>query len=148
MPRASSAGLTRLGFRVRRRGPHKAIGLYAHLTWHTWRRQLAITRKDVAHVIDAVHDAAARCRVRVHSIGVLADHVHLVLSFAPDTTLSSFIREAKSSSALRINATRSAGQKFRWCRGYYANTLSWNHVAPARSYVGSQFVRHPNLHPC
>lgn len=97
--------------------------------------------------MDAVRDAAARCRVVVHSIGVLADHVHVVLSFAPDTTLSSFIRESKSSSSLRINATRPRGQQFRWCRGYYANTLSWSHVAAARAYVGSQFARHPDLHP-
>lgn len=132
---------------MRRRGPHKAIGLYAHITWHTWRREPVITRRDVGDVIDAVRDAAVRCRVQVHSIGVLADHVHVVVSFAPNTTLSSFIRESKSSSALRINAARQLRNKFRWCRGYYANTLSWSHVAAARNYVGSQFRRHPDLHP-
>jgi REP element-mobilizing transposase RayT len=84
--------------------------------------------------------------VRVHSLGVLADHVHLVVSFAPDTMLSSFIREVKSSSSLRINQRR-AGADFRWCRGYYANTLSWSHVAAARTYVGDQFRRHPHLIP-
>jgi REP element-mobilizing transposase RayT len=95
----------------------------------------------------AVRDAAVRCRVRVQSVGVLADHVHVVVSFSADTTLSSFIRESKSSSALRINRGREHGQEFRWCRGYYANTLSWSHVAAARTYVGSQFHRHPELVP-
>ena len=132
---------------MRARGPHKAIGLYAHLTWHTWRRQQDITKGDVSQITEAVREAAVRCRVRVHSLGVLADHVHLVVSFSPDTTLSSFIRESNSSSSLRINRTRSPGRKFQWCRGYYANTLSWSHVAAARNYVGSQFRRHPNLHP-
>ncbi len=132
---------------MRRRGPHKAIGLYAHLTWHTWRRQPTLARRDIPHVIDAGHEAAVRCRVRVHSIGLLADHVHVVVSFSPDTTLSSFIREAKSSSTLRINRARDRGDEFRWCRGYYANTLSWSHVAAARNYVGSQLRRHPDLHP-
>ena len=132
---------------MRRRGPHKAIGLYAHLTWHTWRRQPTLTRTDLPHVIDAVHDAALRCRVRVQSIGLLADHVHVVVSFAPDTTLSSFIREAKSSSALRINRSRQRGDDFRWCRGFYANSLSWSHVKAARTYVGAQLQRHPDLAP-
>lgn len=132
---------------MRARGPHKAIGLYAHLTWHTWRRQPTLTRGDVPHVIEAVHDAAVRCRVRVQSIGLLADHVHVVVSFAADTTLSSFIREAKSSSTLRINRSRPRGKDFRWCRGYYANTLSWSHVKAARTYVGTQLQRHPDLAP-
>jgi REP element-mobilizing transposase RayT len=132
---------------MRKRGPHKAIGLYAHITWHTWRRQRTVRRVDVEHVVAAVQDAAARCRVRVHSVGVLADHVHVVVSFAADTTLSSFIRESKSSSALRINRGRTPGNEFRWCRGYYANTLSRSHVAAARTYVGGQFQRHPELVP-
>ena len=126
---------------------HKAIGLYAHLTWHTWRRQKDITQQDVARIADAVRDAGERCRVRIHSLGVLADHVHLVVSFSPDTTLTSFIRESKSSSSLRINSTRTPARRFQWCRGYYANTLSRSHVAAARNYVGSQLRRHPDLHP-
>ena len=132
---------------MRKRGPHKAIGLYAHITWHTWRRQRSVTRADVKRIVTAVRNAAARCRVRVHSLGVLTDHMHLVVSFSPDTTLSSFIREAKSSSALHINRERGPGQEFRWCRGYYANTLSRSHVAAARTYVGTQFCRHPDLIP-
>ena len=132
---------------MRKRGPHKAIGLYAHITWHTWNRQQSVRRRDVEHVVAAVQDAAARCRVRVQSLGVLSDHVHMVVSFSPDTTLTSFIRESKSSSALRINRERSPGQEFRWCRGYYANTLSRSHVAAARTYVGMQFHRHPELVP-
>lgn len=132
---------------MRRRGPHKAIGLYAHITWHTWRRRPAVRKSDVDHIVAAARDAATRCRVRVHALGILADHVHVVLSFAPDTTLSSFIREAKSSSTLRINASRGPAERFRWCRGYYANTLSRSHVAAARTYVGSQFKRHPDLVP-
>lgn len=132
---------------MRRRGPHKAIGLYAHITWHTWRRLRSVGRADAEQVLAAVQDAAARCRVRVHSAGVLSNHVHLVVSFSPDTTLSSFIRGCKSSSSLRINHRRTRGHQFRWCRGYYANTLSWSHVAAARTYVGTQFHRHPDLIP-
>jgi len=85
--------------------------------------------------------------VGIHSVAVLADHVNVVVSFAPDTNLSSFIREAKSSSTLRINRGRAPGAPFRWCRGYYANTLSRSHVAAARTYVGAQFHRHPELVP-
>ena len=129
---------------VRSRGPHKAVGLYAHITWHTWRRERCIRKADVACITTAVLEAANRCRVRVHSQAVLTDHVHLVISFAPDTTLSSFIRHAKSKSALLVNQRGQSGRAVRWCRGYYANTLSWSAVAAARNYVGSQFRLHPD----
>jgi REP element-mobilizing transposase RayT len=132
---------------VRRRGPHKAIGLYAHITWHTLRREPCLTKADAACVVAAVLEAADRCRVRVHSQAVLTDHVHLVVSFAPDTTLSSFIRHAKSRAALLINQRRLSGRVVRWCRGYYANTLSRSDVTAARNYVGAQFRRHPDRIP-
>ena len=126
---------------------HKACGLYAHVTWHTWRRQRFVTRADVPDVTAAVLQAAERCGVHVHGQAVLADHVHVVLSYNPSVALASFIRHAKSESARRINLRRGAGA-LRWCRGYYAGSLSRSHVRAARSYVGNQHRRHPDLIPC
>lgn len=131
---------------MRARGPHHAIGLYAHLTWHTWRRQRLVTEQDVIIVIAAVQSAAGRTLVRIHSVAVLADHVHLVVSYSPRTRLSDFVREAKSESARRTNEARGS-VSLRWCRGYYANSLSRTHVTAARQYVARQYQRHPDLHP-
>ncbi len=132
---------------MRARGPHHAIGLYAHVTWHTWRRESSIRRVDTAVVADVVLEAAHRCRVRVHAQAVVADHVHVVLSYPPDVTLSSFIRHAKSESARRINLGRSEAPSFRWARGFYAGSLSRSHVRAARVYVANQRVRHPDRIP-
>src|ERR1041385_4500937 len=132
---------------MRARGPHKALGLYAHLTWHTWRRDRSIRRGDVAVVTDVVLEAATRSRVRVHAQTVLADHVHVLVSYPPDTTLSSFIRHAKSESARRINVGRSQGTAVRWARGFYVGSLSRSHVRPARIYIANQRTRHPDLIP-
>ncbi|HVH67611.1 MAG TPA: transposase [Gemmatimonadales bacterium] len=49
----------------------------------------------VSVVTEVILEAARRCRVRVHAQAVLADHVHVLVSYPPDTTLSSFIRHAK-----------------------------------------------------
>ena len=132
---------------MRARGPHKAIGLYAHLTWHTWRREPSLRRGDVAVVTDVVLEAARRCRVRVHAQAVLADHVHVLVSYPPDATLSSFIRHAKSESARRINLGRAPALSFRWARGFYAGSLSRSHVRGARTYLANQRVRHPDRIP-
>src|SRR5437879_10580310 len=68
---------------MRARGRHHAIGLYAHVTWHTWRRELSLGRVDAAVVAEVVLEAARRCGVRVHAQAVLVDHVHVLHSDAP-----------------------------------------------------------------
>ena len=147
-PRGAAAGLTHpKGRRVRQRGPHKACGLYAHVTWHTWRRVPQVRKSDVAVVTRTVLDAAERRGVRVHGQAVLSDHVHVVVSYAPHVALASFIRHSKSESARRINAARVDAQRIRWCRGYYAGSLSRRDVGAARSYLALQFQRHPNRIP-
>jgi len=132
---------------MRRRGPHKACGLYAHITWHTWWRARSIRRGDVSCVTGSVLQAAERCGVRVHGQAVLSDHVHIVVSFSPAVALAPFIRHAKSESARRINLQRRERETFRWARGYYAGSLSRTHVYAARCYVGRQHSRHPDRIP-
>ena len=127
---------------------HKACGLYAHVTWHTWRRVAQVRQADVKIVTDTVLDAAERWGVRVHAQAVLADHVHVLVSYPAQVALASFIRHSKSESSRRINIARRDAQRLRWCRGYYAGSLSRTHVAAARSYVARQFQRHPDRIPC
>ena len=132
---------------MRARGPHHATGLYAHVTWHTWRREASIGRTDVSVVVTAILAAAERARVRVHAQAVLTDHVHVLVSFPPDAKISAFVREAKSESARRLNGMTSRQVRFRWCRGYYAGSLDRRQVRAARIYVGGQYAHHPDRIP-
>jgi REP element-mobilizing transposase RayT len=133
---------------MRKRGPHKACGLYAHITWHTWRRDRSIRRADVPEIVAAVVQAG-RCRgVRVHAQAVLTDHVHLIVSYNPAVALAPFVRHAKSESARRANLLRNGVEApLRWCRGYYAGSLSRAHVGAARAYLAKQHLRHPDRIP-
>jgi len=126
---------------------HKACGLYAHVTWHTWRRVPQVRQGDVPVVLDAVLSAAARTGVRVHAQAVLAEHVHVLVSYSPNVALTPFVRDAKSESARRVNSARLDAQRLRWCRGYYAGSISRSDVTAARSYIARQFQRHPDRVP-
>src|SRR2546426_7833031 len=67
---------------------------------------------------------ASACRVtgvRVFRDAVLANHVHLVVSFRPDIRLSDFVRLAKSVAATRAN--RRIPGTVRWARGYFVTTI-------------------------
>jgi REP element-mobilizing transposase RayT len=127
---------------------HRACGLYAHVTWHTWRWAAQLRKCDVPVITESILNAASRTGVRVHAQAVLSDHVHVLVSFPPQVALASFFREAKSESARRVNAARRDGQRVRWCRGYYAGSLSRDHVRATRIYIARQFQRHPDRIPC
>ncbi len=81
---------------------HTACGLYAHVTWHTWRRIRVIREYDVRLIVESVREAGRRTHVRVHAQAVLSDHVHVVVSYPPHATLAAFVRDAKPAVVSRL----------------------------------------------
>jgi|SRR5206468_11579345 len=125
---------------------HKSVGLYAHLNWRTWRRQKMVRAGDVSVVANAILAAGARTRVRVHAQAILADHVHVLVSYPSDATLSAFVRDAKSESSRRVNDAAGLAH-LKWCRGFYAASLNRHQVRAVRVYLGRQHRHHPDLVP-
>ena len=132
---------------MRARGPHHAVRLYAHIVWHTWRRMRAVRAFDVDTVTGAMTRAGQRTRVQVLAQAVLAVHVHLLVRYAPDATVSAFVREAKSESARLVNEHRTNSDAMRWCRGYFADSVSRSHILGVRQYLARQHQRHPDRLP-
>jgi len=124
---------------------HHAYQLYAHITWHTWKRVGCVNRGAARDVIIAVECAARRTSTTVLRSAVLADHVHVLLSFRPDTRLSDFVRLAKTIAAFRANR-RLAGM-IKWARGFYAASLHKKVLPAVDRYIMSQHDRHPDRIP-
>ena len=124
---------------------HRAYQLYAHITWHTWKRVGCIDQAAARDLERAITSACEDLGVRALRWAVLADHVHVVLSFRPDTRLSDFVRIAKSIGALRAN--RRIPGAVRWARGFYAATVHKRDLTGVIAYVASQFERHPDRIP-
>jgi REP-associated tyrosine transposase len=119
--------------------------MYAHITWHTWRRVGCVDSLAATEVRRAAASVGKDSGVEVLRGAVLADHVHLVVSFRPDTRISDFVRRAKSIAALRAN--RKVPGAVKWARGYYVATIHRNDLPRVISYVSRQFERHPDLIP-
>ena len=124
---------------------HHAYQMFAHITWHTWQRVGCIDASAVHELRIAVMYAEKRTGVRVNRGAFLADHVHLLVSFRPDTRISDFVRVAKSVGATRAN--RRVAGAIKWARGYYVATLHRNDLAVRLRYIDRQFLRHPDLIP-
>jgi len=111
------------GFRMRAKGPHKA---YALLRAHHLAHALAGSHRSPggrAGCYQRGWAAADRHNVHVLAQAVLTEHVHVLVSYRPDTALAAFVRDAKSESS------RLAGPNATWCRGYYAGSVCENHLA-------------------
>ena len=119
--------------------------MFAHITWHTWNRVPCVDTRAANEVRVAVLTAGKRTGVEVVQGEVLANHVHLLVSFRPDTRISDFMRYAKSISATRAN--RWVAGAVKWARGYYVATLHKNDIGRVRRYIERQFERHPDLIP-
>jgi len=124
---------------------HHAYQMYAHITWHTWKRVGCVDAAAASDVLSAVTSACHATGVRVLRNAVLADHVHVVVSFRPDIRLSDFVRLAKSVAATRAN--RRVPGAVRWARGYFVTTIHKRDLTRVTRYVGDQFVRHADLIP-
>ncbi len=119
--------------------------MYAHITWHTWRRVECIDARAAREVRIAVASAGKRTGVQVVKGEVLANRIHLLVSFRPDTRISDFMRLAKSVVATRAN--RIVVGAVRWARGYYVATIHKNDLPRVIRYIAQQFQRHPDLIP-
>ena len=124
---------------------HHAYQMYAHITWHTWKRVGCVDAAAASDVRSAVASACQASGVRVLRSAVLADHVHLVVTFRPDIRLSDFVRLAKSVAATRAN--RRVPGAVRWARGYFVTTIHKRDLRRVTGYVADQFQRHPDLVP-
>jgi Transposase IS200 like len=83
--------------------------------------------------------------VRVLASGILADYMHVVVSFRPDTRLSDIVRLTKAVSATRAN--RRVMGAIKWARGYHVTTVGTNELNAKVKYVANQFKRHPDRIP-
>lgn len=124
---------------------HHAYQMYAHITWHTWKRAGCIDERTMTDVRQAAGVAAERANGKILRMAVLADHVHVVLSFKPDTRISDFIRVAKAGSAVMANR-RVVGQ-LKWARGAYVATYHRKDLTRVVDYVANQHSRHPDRIP-
>ena len=73
-------------------------------------------------------------------IGVIADHVHLLVSLKPTICLSDFMRELKKSSSTWVKDSKTQG--FQWQDGYAAFTVSVSAKESVQRYIARQEEHH------
>ena len=75
-------------------------------------------------------------------IGGTDDHIHILLSYNPTTSLPDLVRDIKSFSSRWINDSLLSPFKFEWQKGYACVSYSQSHIEQVANYIAHQSEHH------
>ncbi len=116
--------------------------LHYHLIWGTFERQpiLIGDRKKVFHGV--IHQKAEELDLKIHALGNVDDHVHIVVSVPPKMSVADCVRHLKGASAYAINHMNGSDGQFKWQAGYGALTIDDRSLDRVIAYVKNQKQHH------
>ncbi len=121
------------------------VRLYAHLSWTTDGRLSMIDPPTKAFLRRFIPTEARRHDARVLAIGIVADHVHLILRLPAVSNIPRIVQGLKGASARLINKEHAAGSRpLKWASGYDLRSVSPENLDRVINYVRSQPRRHPD----
>ena len=81
----------------------------------------------------------------LYEIGGIENHVHLVVRWIADVSISDFLRKLKRNSSLWVHETMPGMKRFGWQSGFGAFTVSESQLRKVRAYVLSQARHHKRM---
>jgi putative transposase len=70
------------------------------------------------------------------------DHIHILMGFKPELSISDLVRDIKRSSSLYVNEQLHPGFKFAWQEGYGAFTVGYRELDKVLHYIADQREHH------
>lgn len=78
-------------------------------------------------------------------IGGTDDHIHLLISYSPETPLPDLVRDIKSMSSRFINEAHLSPFRFEWQKGYACFSYSQSQIEHVSKYIINQYEHHKKL---
>ena len=113
-----------------------------HLVFSTKDRRKSIPKEFQARLWSYLVGICKKEGIFVHSIGGMADHLHLLVQIPPSLAV------AKAVSAIKANSSRwsnEQGHKFSWQQGYAAFSVSASIVPTVVRYIQNQELHHRKM---
>ncbi len=116
---------------------------FTHLVWTTWDREPLLTGKVEQDAYALILSQCKHLKVTVHSLGGVADHVHILVSLPRTLCLADFMEAVKGISSRALNDTHgSPTWAFRWQGGYSDHSVSPPQVDLVKHYIENQKQHH------
>ena len=122
------------------------VRLYGLLTWTTLRRLPLIHQRVAEFLRRVLPHIARRHDVRVVEIGIVRNHVHLIVELSPSPDIPRLVQGLKGASARIANRDGYMPRaRLQWAAGYDFRSIGVPDLQRAIAYVRDQDRRHPDL---
>jgi REP element-mobilizing transposase RayT len=82
---------------------------------------------------------------KVLAINGMPDHIHILIGFRPDQSLSELVQKTKSSTSKWINEEKLTKEKFAWQEGFGAFSYTKSHLKAVINYIENQKIHHSSI---
>src|SRR5438445_1146275 len=122
------------------------VRIYALLTWTTLRRLPLIHSAAAAFLRRVLPEIARRHGARVIDLGIVRNHVHLVVELSARIDIPRLVQGLKGASARIANRDGIMPRaRLRWADGYDLRSLGVRDLKRAITYVRTQSDRPPEV---
>jgi putative transposase len=116
--------------------------LVYHFVWATRDRQPLIKPEIEALLVSFLETKCRALGYRLHALGCVEDHVHLLVSLGPTATVAEVAKSLKGSSSHFINSRPGAADVLYWQRGYGVISLRKKDIPVVADYIRRQREHH------
>ena len=116
--------------------------LYVHIVFAVSARACVIRRSRSEELQKYITGIVTQRRQKLIAINCMPDHMHILIGFKPDQSISDLVGKIKTGSANHINNERWIGCRFSWQEGFGAFSVSHSHLAAAIHYIENQQTHH------
>ena len=116
--------------------------LYAQLVFSPKGRANLITNDIKEHVYKYIIGVIKGCDQKPMIINGMPDHIHILVGFSPNISLSDLVRDIKSNTTNYINKNKLTPGKFMWQRGFGGFTYGKSQIPRVIKYINDQEKHH------
>ena len=116
--------------------------LYAQLVFSPKGRANLITQNIKDNVHKYITGVIKGCNQKPIIINGMPDHIHILIGFSPNISLSDLVRDIKANTTNYINSNKFVPGKFAWERGFGAFSYSTSQMPRVIKYVNEQKEHH------
>jgi putative transposase len=119
--------------------------LYYHVVWGTNDREPQITKETAEFLCRFLRSVAIQERGRILEVGIVNDHIHILMTLHPMTNWPRLIQRLKGASSMVANREGYVDPEkpLKWSKGYSLQTVSPCNLQKARGYLKKQPEHHP-----
>ena len=124
------------------------VHIYAHLSWTTWARLPLISQAVAEFLLRFLLAEAKRHGARVVEIGVVPNHVHMLVELPAAYDVPRLVQGLKGASARLANRDGfSRNKSLRWETGYDLRSVGIKQLPQVANYVRLQELKHGSPRP-